>query len=138
MTQLEVAHAKAGLDLIQGAGLDLYDGKLPDNVTALSLPWVTAHAVVEWEHDTPNGSIRNESSSCVTTWYLRCAAANTTALMAVLGRIRAVLLDVVPVIAGRVCFPIRMVSVQTPDQDNTLGTAVIEATAIYELETRPA
>ena len=138
MTAVEVAHVKAGLDLVEGTGLDVYDGKLPDNVTTLALPWVTAYAVVEWEYDGPNTSIRFESSSCVTTWYLRCAAANTTALQAVLGRIRAVLLDVVPVVAGRVCFPIRMVSVQTPGQDNTLGTAVIEATAIYELETRPA
>lgn len=138
MTAVEVAHVQAGTELIEGAGLALYDGKLPDDVTTLALPWVLAQTVVEWEYEGPNGSIRFESSSCVTTWYLRCAAANNTALMAVLGRIRAVLLDVVPVIDGRVCFPIRMVSVQMPDQDNTIGTAVIEATAIYELETRPA
>jgi hypothetical protein len=74
----------------------------------------------------------------VTTWYLRCAGANNDAVMAVVGRIRAALLDVVPVITGRMCFPIRQVSVQPPNQDNAIGSTVLEAIATYELETRPA
>jgi hypothetical protein len=142
MTVLEVAHVKAGHDLLTAAfaspGIPLYDGKLPAATTTLAMPWVLSYTSVEWEYDNPDGSINHESSTCVTTWMLNIAAVNNTAAMAVLGVIRAALLDVVPVISGRVCWPIRMVSVQPPGNNEAIGTAVLDSIAIYELKTRPA
>lgn len=142
MTAVEVAHAKAGLDLLTAAfaapGIPLYDGKLPASTTTLAMPWVMAYTTVEWEYDDPDVSILHESSTVITTWQLQVAAANNTAAMAVLGLIRAALLDVVPTVSGRKCGPIRMVSVQIGRSDEGIGTAVLDPIAIYELKTRPA
>lgn len=140
MSQLEVLHVKAGHDLLTAAlgSTPLYDGKLPASVSTLSLPWVLSYSSVEWEFDDPDVSINHESSTCVTTWMLNVGAANNLAAMAVLGVIRGALLDVVPVVAGRVCFPIRMVSTQPPRNSEAIGTAVLDPVAIYELKTRPA
>ena len=142
MTALEVLHVKAGHDLLTtafaGPGIPLYDGKLPATTTTLAMPWVLSYTSVEFEHDDPDVSLLNESSTCITTWQLQVAAANNTAAMAVLGVIRTALLDVVPVISGRVCGPIRMVSVQLGRNDEGIGTAVLDPIAIYELKTRPA
>lgn len=140
MTTLEVAHAKAGKDLLAALvpALTVYDGKLPDNVTTVTRPYVLLYSAVEWEWDNPNGSLLHESSSCVTTFYAHCVGENDTACGAVAGRVRSAWLDVMPVVAGRVCGPIRLVSVQPPFQDNNLGVAVLDVIAIYEYESRPA
>lgn len=139
MTVLEVAHAKVGKDLLAALSpaIPVYDGELPDNVTTVVRPYVLLYSAVTWEFDNRNVSILQESSSCVTTWFAHCVGENDTACLAVAGRVRAAWLDVIPTVAGRVCGPIRMVSLTPPNQDNNLGTAVLDAIAIYEFESRP-
>lgn len=138
MTVVEVAHTAAVKALLDPTGLTVYNGKLPDNVTTLARPYVLLYSAVEWEWDNPNVSVNHESSSCVVSLYAHCVGDNDDAVTAVTGRVRAVWLDVVPTVTGRVCFPIRQVSVQPARQDNSLGTTVLEVVAIYEFESRPA
>jgi len=138
MTVLEVAHTAAAKALLTPTGLTVHNGKLPDDATTLTRPYVLLYSAVAWEFDNPNVSINHESSSCAVSLYAHCVADNDDAVTTVTGRVRAVWLDVVPTVAGRVCTPIRQVSVQPSRQDNSLGPAVLEALAIYEFESRPA
>lgn len=140
MTQLEVAHADAGLDLIEASGLTVYRGKLPPNVATLTPPWVLVYSAVEWPDAATNedAGLDHRSDTCVTTWYCYAAGTTDTSVLAVTGRVRAALLDVTPTIAGRVCNQIGQVSSEPPRPHEGTGTAVLTALSIYELKTRPA
>lgn len=138
MTQLEVAHADAGLDLIEAAGLTVYRGKLPPNITALTPPWVLVYSAVDWPDMDGDHGLDHASSTCVTTWYCYCSGTTDTSVLAVSGRVRAALLDVTPTIAGRVCFPIGQTGSEPARPHELTGTSVLTALSIYELRTRPA
>lgn len=138
MTALEVAHANAGLALIDATDLTLYRGKLPPNVTTLAPPWVLVFTAVEWPDDDADHGLDHASSTCITTWYCYASGTTDTSALAASGIVRGALLDVVPTIAGRVCSPIGQVSSEPPRQHESTGTAVLTALSIYELRTRPA
>lgn len=140
MTQLEVAHANAGLDLIRALtapALTVYEGVLPPNVTALAPPWVLVYTAIEWPDADENASIVHESSTCITTWYCYCSGTTDTSVLAVTGRVRAALLDVTPTVDGRTCGRISQVSSEPPRPHEGTGTSVLTALSIYELMTRP-
>ena len=138
MTQLEVAHANAGLELLEATDLTVYRAKLPPDVAALAPPWVLVMTAVEWPDLDVDQGLDHASSTCVTTWY--CYASGTTDIsaLAATGIVRSALLDVRPTIAGRVCDRIGQTSSEPPRQHEGTGTSVLTALSIYELRTRPA
>lgn len=138
MTQLEVAHADAGLDLIEATGLTVYRGKLPPTVSTLTPPWVLVYTAVEWPDDDGDHGLDHASSTCITTWYCYCSGTTDTSVLAVTGRVRAALVDVTPTITGRVCSPIGQTASEPARAHEGTGASVLTALSIYELRTRPA
>lgn len=141
MTQLEVAHANAGLDLLRALtapALTVYEGVLPPNVTSLAPPWVLVYTAVDWPGGDPDNGLDQASLTCVTSWYCYCSGTTGTAVLAVTGRVRGALLDVRPTIAGRVCDRIEQTASEPPRPHEGTGTSVLTALSIYELRTRPA
>lgn len=55
----------------------------------------------------------------------------------VAGRVRGALLDLVPTIAGRKCWPIRYDDGQPPRPDESTGRLVVDQVDIYRLESLP-
>ncbi len=138
MTQIEVAHADAVLDLIEATGLTVYRGKLPPTVATLTPPWVLVYTAVEWPDEDGDHGLDHASSTCVTSAYCYCAGTTDTSVLAVTGRVRAALVDVVPTITGRVCSPIGQISSEPARPHEGTGSTVLTAMSIYELRTRPA
>lgn len=138
MTQIEVAHADAGLDLIEATGLTVYRGKLPPDIATLTPPWVLVYTAVEWPDEDSGHGLDHASSTCITTWYCYCSGTTDTSVLAVTGRVRAALVDVRPTITGRVCSPVDQVSGEPARAHEGTGTSVLTALSIYELRTRPA
>lgn len=139
MSQLEVLHADAGLDLLEAVpGLTVYRDKLPPAVTGLAPPWVLVMTAVEWPYAETNNSIDYASTTCVTTWYCYASGTTGTSALAIGGIVRGTLLGIRPVITGRVCNQISQVSSEPPRQHEGTGISVLTALSIYELETRPA
>jgi hypothetical protein len=141
MTAIEVAHADAGLDLLEAvSGLTVYRGKLPPAIATLTPPWVLVYTAVEWPNsgENLNGGLDARSDSCVVTWYCYCAGTTDSSVLAVTGLVRSALLDVRPTIAGRVCDQIGQVSSEPPRPHEATGSSVLTSLAIYELNTRPA
>ncbi|GAB2951911.1 hypothetical protein GCM10027280_45370 [Micromonospora polyrhachis] len=136
------AHAQALLDLLAAAPgtvpLVVLDGAVPAGRTP---PYVLAYLTVR----TPSGEMPADSTSLdmdsdriVLTAYLHCVGGNAAAARAVAGRVRGQLLNVVPVIAGRECWPIRQDDGQPPQRDETTGVLVMDQVDVYRLETLPA
>ena len=138
MTQLEVAHANAGLDLLEATDLTVYRAKLPPAVTQLAPPWVLVMTAVEWPDEDGDHGLDHTSSTCVTTWYCYASGTTDVSALAASGIVRGALLDVVPTITGRRCSPIGQVSSEPPRQHEGTGTSVLTALSVYELRTRPA
>lgn len=63
--------------------------------------------------------------------------ATDTAARVVAGKVRTALLDVVPVIEDRKCWPIRYDDGQPPRNDESTGRRVVDQIDIYRLETLP-
>jgi len=60
-----------------------------------------------------------------------------TAARVVAGLVRGALLDVVPTIAGRRCWPIRYDDGQPPRTDESTGRLYVDQVDVYRLETLP-
>jgi hypothetical protein len=138
MTQVEVAHADAVLDLIEATGLTVYRGKLPPDVATLSPPWVLVYTAIEWPGEDGDHGLDQASSTCIASFYCYCAGTTDTSVLAVTGRVRTVLVDVRPAITGRVCNPIDQVSSEPARPHEGTGNSILSALSIYELRTRPS
>lgn len=118
--------------------LVVYDGVVP--VVPPALPPSPPYVVVYFSTTTPEGtSLTSTSDRAVTRAFCHCVGADAIAARAVAGRVHAALLDVVPAIAGRVCWPLRDDnSGSPPDRDETLGPLVMDQVVVYRLESLPA
>lgn len=135
----EVDHKAAGLDLLEAnAALAVYDGKLPDSATDVTPPFVLVYTVIEWPNGDPAQSLSGESATCLTYWYCHCVGSTDTASLVVAAQVRRSLLDVRPVVAGRVCDLIRFEASLPPQRDEVLRRAVFDTVVVYKLQTRPA
>jgi hypothetical protein len=70
--------------------------------------------------------------------YVHSVGGNETAALAVAQRVRTALLNVVPNIAGRSCFPIRREEGQPIRRDESTGGLVQDKADVYRLESEPA
>lgn len=146
------AHADAVLTLLRAAPpappfepLAVYDGEVPDYLPDGSGGPADIYCLVYMTMTTPQGtSLTNESDTAVLTIYCHSVSGNTrTSGSAASARVlaqrpRAALLDVVPAVPGRSCFPIRHVDSPPVNRDEQAGPKVYDQVDVYRLETVPA
>lgn len=140
MTHVEQLHADAILTRLAAAlpvtpALVVYDGKTPDDPAALASEYVLVYMYTT----RPDGTaLTNASDRAVTRVMCHCVGADARAARAVCGRVTSALLDVVPLITGRTCYPIRDDGApQPPRPDNTTGALVMDQVITYRLESLP-
>jgi hypothetical protein len=135
-------HAKAILDLLDAdnthPALVILDGAVPKE----QLP---PYTLVYFTATTPDGvrapdkvSLDAHSDVIDLRAYVHSVAVNARAARNQADRARAALLNVTPVITGRVCFPIRHDDDQAPERDETTGGLVFDQIDVYRLVTLPA
>jgi hypothetical protein len=118
--------------------LAVYDGFVP---TGVRPPYVVAYFSAEH----PDASIDSQSSDLAngsyredTYAYCHCVGSNAIAARAVASRVQAALLDVLPVISGRSCWPIRHTENQPATRDESTGVLVMDQVDVYRLSSVPA
>jgi hypothetical protein len=131
-------HADAVLDLLRAdAQLTVYDGQ----VTGTADHYVLVYTF----RQLPGGLIAPDKTSLTgdtTTvdmrFYCHCVGANAVAARAVQARVEARLLDVVPTVVGRECFPIRWLDGQQHNRDEETLALVVDTVDVYGLTSVPA
>jgi hypothetical protein len=129
-------HAAAILALLDAdntaPALVVLDGKVPTGTVA---PYVLVYfAAYDSETSRP---LTLASQRAVVRAYCHSVGGNAKAARIVADRVRVALLDVVPTVAGRKCFPIRREDSQPPQRDESTGTTVMDQIDTYRLETVP-
>lgn len=136
-------HADWVLDQLRGdAGLTVCDGTVPNGTKP---PYVKVDLLVQ----TPDGLTAPDKvrlsgdSDVIDMWiYCHCVGGGVNAAgnaRAVSGRVRARLLNVRPVLAGRVCFPVRWREGQPAERNEEIPSApVMDIVDVYGLTTKPA
>lgn len=141
---VEQAHADAILALLAAAApasppLVVYDGAAPADPAE-------AYVLVYFATSTPSGtSLTSVHDRAVTRAYCHCVGRTqvpgnaATAARAVAGRVSNALLNVVPTITDRVCFPIRDDGSDAPPQrQESTGWTVLDRIMVFRLESVPA
>lgn len=139
---LDKAHADAVLGLLHAA-LDpvpilVFDGKV-DNPTpdVAAHPWVLVYFAPGWPVDGAANTLDGNAATYVQRIWTHSTAASAAAARAVAGQVRAALLNVRPVVAGRTTWPIRWDDGNPPDRDETLGFLVMDQVDVWKLQTAP-
>lgn len=125
-------HADAFLNLLRAdASLTVHDG-------AATTGAVPPYVLVYIFRETPDGLAAPDRvpltgrSMAANLWaYCHCVGGNATAARAVAGRVEAAVLDVTPVVVGRVCFPIRWREGSPPRRDEDTGPLVMDLVDVY-------
>lgn len=125
------AHADAVLALLGAdAQLTVYDGKVSGAAQQYVLVYIY--------RETPDGLVAADKvpltgrSVAVNLWvYCHCVGGNGSAARAISGRVEDLLLDVTPIVAGRVCFPIRWREGTPPQRDESTGPLVMDLVDVY-------
>jgi len=130
---LDETHAQVALALL-AANPNIpavFDG-LVANPTPTG-PYVLVYSIVSWPRDGVGTSLAGTQVTITTTWYCHCVALDTAAAARAVGmQVRSSLLNVRPVIAGRICSPIKQVDSVAPARDESLARAVFDAIAVYD------
>lgn len=124
-------HATAVLDLLRADTLlTVYDG-----VVGTDPP--SAYVCVYFaRYDDITDQLTMPSDSVVLRVYTHSVAETSMGARIVAGRVRAALMDVRPVVPGRITWPIRHEATVPPMRDESLGVAVIDMTDTYVLRTQ--
>jgi hypothetical protein len=133
-------HAAAILALLDAdntaPALVVYDGKVPDgSPPPSSNPYVLVYFAA-YDSET-NRPLTLASQRAVVRAYCHSVGGNAKAARIVADRVRVALLDVVPTVAGRKCFPIRREDSQPPQRDESTGTTVMDQIDTYRAESIP-
>lgn len=70
--------------------------------------------------------------------YVQCVGTSDAGARVMSDRLSDLLLDVVPTVAGRSCYPIRWESQQPPRQDESASELIVTLTEVYRLESLSA
>lgn len=144
MPHVEQLHTNAFLTLARAAppgspALVVHDGEVPREpvVAADALP---PYVLLYTYTSRPDGSsLTHQSDHAITRGIFHCVGSDAAAARAIAGRVAAGLLDVTPIIAGRVCFPIRDAGDSRPPRpDDTISPRVMDQVVVYTLESLPA
>lgn len=129
-------HANAVLALLDADDgpppLVVFDGVVPSGTDP---PYVVCYFASEYSEAL---SLVGSSDRFAMRAIVHSIGANQAAARAVAGRVRAALLDVVPVIAGRTCFPIRHDEGYGAEPDQPTTAIVFDIVDVYRLESVPA
>jgi len=124
-------HADAFLNLLRAdAGLTVYDGKADGTTDHYVLVYIF--------RETPDGLTAPDRvpltgrSMAANLWaYCHCVGGNAIAARGVAARVEAAVLDVTPVVANRVCSPIRWREGSPPRRDEDTGPLVMDLVDVY-------
>lgn len=136
------AHAQAVLALLAAVDdppLTVYDGRV--DVSAgrpVDPPYVLLYFAASDPLQTGSLSLAHRSERHRLDIYAHCVGATARAARMVADQVRAALLDVVPVVPGRTCWPIRLEESRPPERDETTGVPVFDAVSVYRLQSVPA
>lgn len=115
-----------------------YDGKVPDGIKP-------PYTVVYFTIQTPGGEqapdavdLVGDSDVINLNIYAHNVGGNAQAARNMSWKVRAALLNVKPVVAGRVCHPIRQVDGAPPVKDESTGTLIMDLADVYRLRSVPA
>jgi hypothetical protein len=129
---LDQQHADVGLDLLRAdAGLVVFDSVVSDP-TPDPPRYVLVYPVVEWPRDGVGTAVSATQVTITTTYYCHCVGLTAASARALAMRVRAALLNVRPVIAGRSCSPIKQREMAPPQRDESTGRAVMDQVGVYE------
>lgn len=79
-----------------------------------------------------------DSGDAEVRMYAHCVAATAMGARIIASLVRDAVLDVVPTIAGRTCWPIRHEQSVPPTRDETTGRMVMDQVDVYVLRSTPA
>lgn len=134
-------HADALMGLLYGrAGLRVFPTAEPGDSAQVvpantAPPYVAVH--LGFTHATGPSGTDFPSTRLVARAYCHCVGGNDIAARAVAQKVISALLDVVPTIPGRTCFPIRFESDAPPRSDESTGRLVVDLAFVFRLETLP-
>lgn len=131
------AHCDAVLAMLQGApgSLRVLDGAVP---TGAVPPYVLLYFGDDDPEQVDSSPMDGTSERFVLRVYAHSVGGNAAAARALGERVRTALLDQVPTVAGRVCWPIRREEGQPPQRDESTGVLVMDRVDVYRLESVPA
>lgn len=109
----------------------VYDDAVPNGTLP---PYIRVFLKVSYPDMT---ALTNKSDRAMLRILCHCVGETSTAADVVAGAVRSVLLDVVPTVSGRACFPIRNESGVDVRPDESTGILVMDAIEIYRLESIP-
>ena len=130
-------HCDALLALLRQAPgtLTVHDGAVPNGTVPPYVLVYFADADPELPDSRP---LDGASQRHILRAYVHSVGGNAAAARALGERVRAALLDVVPTVTGRECFPIRREDGQPPQRDESTGVLVMDRVDVYRLESVPA
>lgn len=145
------AHADPILALLRAAppatpfeALTVYDGEVPDYLPGGGGGPVDLYCLVYMNLTTPFGTaLTNASDRGILSIITHSVSGNATtngsadSVRIVAQRVRAALLDIVPTVAGRSCFPIRQDPSGPVRRDEKAGPKVYDQIDLWRLETVP-
>ena len=131
---LDEAHAKVALDILtaDGGSWTVYKGSVGPLPTK---PYVLVYTVVEWPGVGISNALDGRSGTCVTRWYTHSVGESDQGTRAVANRVRQLLVNVRPTIAGRSCGFIQQETALPFQRDETTGALIQDLTAVYILTT---
>lgn len=137
------AHADAIIALLDAdnvvPALVVFKGGIPKTLDPTpSPPYVVVYFADTDPEAAESRSLTGRSERFVQRAYCHCVGGNESAALSVAQRVRAALLDVVPTVAGRQCFPIRREDSQPPRRDESTGQVIQDRVDTYRLESLPA
>jgi hypothetical protein len=129
-------HRTAVLSLLRAPGalpspIAVYDDAVPNDTLP---PYVRVFMKISYPDMT---DLTNRSNRAMLRILCHCVGETSTAADVVAGAVRTVLLDAVPTVAGRACFPIRNESGADARPDESTGTLVMDAIEIYTFSSVP-
>ena len=129
-------HAAAIIGLLTAdTMLTVYDGRVPDDAPNA---YVLIYCDDADPEDAESRPLTGASGRQVTGAICHCVSGTQAGARVVADRVRTALLDVVPVVAGRVCAPIRREDGQPVQRDESTGVTVQDLVTVYRLESVPA
>lgn len=139
---LLLAHKRYMFNLLDADNISpalvVQDGAVTDGVTP---PYVVCYFSMR----TPRGedipqdvSLDRQSDVIITTGYFHSIGGDQDASISVAGRVRRALLAVEPVIAGRVCYPIKHDDNVPTDRDESDAGTAYDTVDVYSFKSLPA
>lgn len=134
--ELDEAHAQVALAILTADGNQpVYPGVAPDGVVP---PYVLVYTVVEWPATGDGNTFDGHTGTCVTRWYTHSVGATDQSTRAIANRVRQLLVNVHPTVAGRSCGLIQQEAALPLVPNETAGSLVQDLAAVYVLTTYPS